>query len=284
MRWRGRRASVNVIDRRGARLGGRGIAIGGGGGIVFAIIALIYLLSGGNPQLLTDVGMGSGVVVQTPTGELSPEQREAGEFIAVVLADTEDVWHHLFAERGGAYREPKLVLFTDATRSGCGFASAAVGPFYCPADETIYIDLEFFAQMRSQLGAAGDFAQAYVIAHEVGHHVQKLRGTMNRVHGEPRSDADQNEMSVRLELQADFYAGVWAHHAQRMKNILEPGDIEEALRAASAVGDDTLQRRSTGRVVPDSFTHGTSAQRVRWFRRGFESGDPDAGDTFTDEL
>ena len=278
MRWRGRRASVNVIDRRGRRLGGRGLAIGGGGGVVFAIIALIYLLGGGDPQLLTDIGAGSGAVIETPTGELSPQQREAGEFIAVVLADTEDVWHHLFAERGATYREPRLVLFTDATRSGCGFASAQVGPFYCPADETIYIDLDFFAQLRSQLGAPGDFAQAYVIAHEVGHHVQKLLGSLE---SRAPPGLSEKERSVRIELQADFLAGVWAHHAQRTKNILEPGDIEEAINAASAVGDDTLQRRSGDRVMPDSFTHGSSAQRVRWFRKGFESGDPDAGDTMT---
>ena len=289
MRWRGRRASTNVIDRRGVRMGrgmhfgGKGVALGGGGGIVFIIIVIIYMLAGGDPQLLTSIGNGPGAVIETPTGELTPAQREAGEFIAVVLADTEDVWNHLFAERGSEYREPTLVLFSGGTRSGCGFAESAVGPFYCPADETIYIDLDFFAQMRSQLGASGDFAQAYVIAHEVGHHVQKLLGTMRQVQvqRERMGEIDSNELSVRLELQADYLAGVWAHHAQRMKQILESGDIEEALNAASAVGDDTLQRRSTGRVVPDSFTHGSSAQRVRWFRKGFESGDPDAGDALS---
>jgi hypothetical protein len=286
MRWRGRRQSGNVIDRRsaggfggfrgpGIRLGGRGAALGGGGGLVFAVIVIIYLLAGGNPQLLTGL---PGTTINTPTGELTAEQEEAGEFIATVLADTEDVWNALFAQRGATYREPKLVLFTGGVRSGCGFASAQVGPFYCPADEQIYIDLDFFAQMRRELGAAGDFAQAYVLAHEVGHHVQKLLGTMD-TRGPP--GMTENERSVRIELQADYLAGVWAHHAQRMKNILEPGDIEEALAAASAVGDDTLQRRSTGHVMPDSFTHGSSAQRVRWFRKGFESGDPDAGDTFS---
>ncbi len=281
MRWRGRRMSTNVIDRRGSRfggglgLGGRGIAVGGGGGLVLAVIVIIYMLAGGDPSLLTDISSIPGATIESSTGELTPEQKEAGEFVSVVLADTEDVWHALFQQAGEAYREPKLVLFTGATQSGCGFANAQIGPFYCPADETIYVDLDFFAQMRRELGAAGDFAQAYVIAHEVGHHVQKLMGTMRQV------DHGSNEHSVRLELQADYLAGVWAHHAQRMKNVLEEGDLEEALNAASAVGDDTLQRRSTGRVVPDSFTHGSSAQRVRWFRKGFESGDPTGGDTFS---
>lgn len=286
MRWRGRRQSSNVIDRRTSgggggyrgvpiRLGGRGAAVGGGGGLILAVIVIIYLLAGGNPQLLSGL---PGATINTPSGTLTPAQEEAGEFIATVLADTEDVWNALFAQAGMSYREPTLVLFTGGVNSGCGFASAQVGPFYCPADEQIYIDLDFFEQMRRELGASGDFAQAYVLAHEVGHHVQKVLGTMG-TRGPP--GMTENERSVRIELQADYFAGVWAHHAQRMKNILEPGDIEEALNAASAVGDDTLQRRSTGRVMPDSFTHGTSAQRVRWFRKGFESGDLRGGDTFS---
>jgi len=200
----------------------------------------------------------------------------------VVLADTEDVWNEQFRRMNKTYREPRLVLYSGKVESACGFAEAAVGPFYCPPDERLYIDLEFFSTLKTRLGAPGDFAVAYVIAHEVGHHVQKLLGATDRVHqlqGKV-SKAEYNQQSVRLELQADFYAGVWAHHAQRMKKILEPGDLEEALRAASAVGDDTLQKRSRGYVVPDSFTHGSSEQRIRWFRRGFETGDLSKGDTF----
>lgn len=265
----------------GLPIGGRGIALGGGGTLILLIIVGIYLLAGGDPQLLTDVA--STGQYTTTSEELTPEQRRAAEFVSVVLADTEDVWNKIFADRGVDYREPTLVLFTGGTRSGCGFASSAIGPFYCPADQTIYIDLEFFAQLQNKLDAPGDFAQAYVIAHEVGHHVQNLLGTMSKLNSarQNMSESDANKVSVAVELQADFLAGVWAHHADQMFDILEPGDVGEALRAASAVGDDTLQKRSQGHVVPDSFTHGTSEQRRAWFERGFESGDIDQGNTFS---
>ena len=207
---------------------------------------------------------------------------ERREQIAVVLADTEDVWGAVMAESRGSYRAPKLVLFSDAVDSGCGFAEAAVGPFYCPADERVFIDLSFFDELEQRLGAGGDFAQAYVLAHEVGHHVQTLLGTSRRVQelSQRVDEIEANQMSVRLELQADCYAGLWARHAEQSSAILEPGDVEEALGAASAVGDDRLQRRAGGQVVPDSFTHGTSAQRARWFRNGFDTGTLEACDTF----
>jgi len=207
---------------------------------------------------------------------------ELAQFISVGLADTEDVWRELFAQEGQRYQEPELVLFSQQVRSACGIQGAAVGPFYCPSDRTAYIDLSFYETMRQRFGAAGDFAQAYVIAHEVGHHVQNLLGISERVHAQRRraSERESNDLSVRMELQADFLAGVWAHHAQRRFQILEPGDIEEALNAANAIGDDNIQRRSQGRAVPDAFTHGTGEQRVRWFRLGFETGDLDQADTF----
>jgi predicted metalloprotease len=206
-----------------------------------------------------------------------------GKFVAVVLADTEDVWNKQFQDMRRQYREPKLILFTGRVQSACGHASAASGPFYCPADQHVYIDLAFYRELKERFKAPGDFAQAYVIAHEVGHHVQRLMGTTERIDSMRGrvSEAEYNRLSVRLELQADFYAGVWAHHAQKVKRILEPGDVEEALRAAAAIGDDRLQKQSQGYVVPDSFTHGTSEQRVRWFRRGFETGDLRQGDTFS---
>jgi predicted metalloprotease len=208
-----------------------------------------------------------------------------GDFVSVVLADTEDVWHTLFRQEGLRYREPKLVLFSDATQSACGFAQSASGPFYCPADEIVYMDLDFLQAMQRHLGAPGDFAIAYVIAHEVGHHVQKLLGIMDKTNRmrQQLSKREYNRLMVRLELQADFLAGIWAHHAQRMKNILEEGDIEEGINAASAVGDDRIQKRSRGYVVPDSFTHGTSKQRSHWFVKGFKTGDLKQGDTFAAE-
>jgi predicted metalloprotease len=274
MRWRGRRGSSNVEDRR--RMGGPVMA-GGGLGMI-ALIVIVALMGGDPTALLQDMTQ------QVPGGGATPtaEEDELAQFVSVVLADTEDVWRELFARRGMTYQEPTLVIFTGRVNSACGLAGAAVGPFYCPADRKLYIDLSFYEQMRRQLGAPGDFAQAYVIAHEVGHHVQNLLGASDKLHSARGrvSETEYNRMSVRLELQADFYAGVWAHHAQRMRNVLETGDIEEALNAASAIGDDKLQRQSTGTVRPDSFTHGTSAQRVRWFRHGFETGDPAAGDTF----
>jgi predicted metalloprotease len=260
MRWIGRRESANVHDRRG----GRGLAIGGGAGLIGLLLAI--LLGVDPTALLYETG------APAPS---SAEQSELKRFVSVVLADTEDVWHAQFRKHGLNYREPQLVLFSGRVQSACGLAGAAVGPFYCPPDEHVYIDLQFFEEMRARFQAPGDFAQAYVIAHEVGHHVQKLLGYTDRVHKQRQrlSERDANRLSVRLELQADFLAGVWAHHAQKTKQILEPGDVEEALRAANAIGDDRLQRQARGTVVPDSFTHGTSAQRVKWFRLGFESGD-----------
>jgi predicted metalloprotease len=270
MRWKDRRTSQNVEDRR-SHTAPR-LAIGGGlGGLVVLVLAL---LMGG------DLG---SLVGEAPAGRTafasSPAEEELAEFVGVVLADTEDVWNSLLGPR---YREPTLVLFRDQVDSACGFTGAAVGPFYCPSDENVYIDLAFFDELRTRFGAPGDFAQAYVIAHEVGHHVQKLLGTMDEVHGRQAAvgETDANRLSVMLELQADFYAGVWAHHAERMQ-LLERGDVEEALGAASAIGDDRLQRRSQGHVVPETFTHGTSAQRMEWFQRGFQSGDPRQGDTFS---
>lgn len=276
MLWRGDRESENVEDER--RSGGGRIAIGGGIGGVILVVA--YLLLGGDPQALLDSQSQSPPSRQL---ENNAPRDEASKFIAVVLADTEDAWHTVFRQMGRQYEEPKLVLFSGQTRSGCGFASSASGPFYCPEDRRVYIDLSFYQMLRERFGAPGDFAQAYVIAHEVGHHVQNLLGLSDRVQAARGrvSEAEFNRLSVRLELQADFLAGVWARYADRVKHVVEAGDIDEAIRAASAVGDDTLQRRSQGRVVPDSFTHGSSAQRVRWFRKGYETGDLKQGDTFS---
>lgn len=279
MRWQGGRQSGNVEDRRG--MPGRPVMAGGGIGMLVLIIIVILL--GGDPRALIQ-----NLPQQPPPqpGRIDPEvaaaDDELKEFVSVVLADTEDVWNQLFQEMGSQYPDPKLVLFSGQTRSACGFASAAMGPFYCPADQKVYIDLAFYDEMKTRFGAPGDFAQAYVIAHEIGHHVQNQMGILEKVHAlQGRvSKAEYNEASVRLELQADYLAGVWAHHAQRLRNILEPGDIEEALNAASAIGDDRLQKQSQGYVVPDSFTHGTSAQRSRWFRKGFQSGRVEDGNTF----
>jgi predicted metalloprotease len=280
MRWQGRRKSDNVEDRRG--IGGRGLAIGGGlGGL---IIVALYFLLGGNPdevmQSLQTQGPASSETAGRPA--LSEKDKELGDFVSVVLADTEDVWRSTFSEAGQQYREPTLVLFTDQVQSACGFAGAATGPFYCPGDEKVYLDLSFFEEMQQQLGAQGDFALAYVVAHEVGHHVQKLLGIMDQVMSRQGqvSEREFNQLQVRLELQADFLAGVWAHYARQAAGYLEAGDIEEGLNAASAVGDDRIQRRQQGYVVPDAFTHGTSEQRVRWFKKGLESGDINQGDTF----
>ena len=285
MKWRRGRRSTNVDDRRGRRVS-RPVAVGGGG-LGLLVIVVIVLLMGGDPTPLlqqTSSSVGSG---GPPSAPRPAAENQLADFVSVVLADTEDTWNAAFAEGGQRYVEPTLVLFTDRVRSACGMAGAAMGPFYCPADQQIYIDLGFYDELRTRFRAPGDFAQAYVIAHEVGHHVQNLLGISDQVRrqqqGLPKADA--NALSVRLELQADWFSGVWAHQAQRVRNILEPGDLEEALTAASAIGDDRLQRQSSGTVVPDSFTHGTSEQRVRWFRRGFESGDGGACDTFnTDDL
>ena len=279
MRWKGRERSDNVEDRRGARPGGLVI----GGGLGGAVLLLVFVLLGGDPrQFLQLQSQLSTEAPPAATAPSAPADDEASEFVSVVLKDTEDVWSALFAERGAEYVRPRLVLFTGQVESACGSASAAVGPFYCPADSRVYLDTEFFAELDRRFGAPGDFAQAYVIAHEVGHHVQNLLGVSDRVHALRGrvSEAEYNAASVRLELQADFYAGVWAHHAQAMRQVLEPGDVEEALNAASAIGDDRLQQEARGYVVPESFTHGTSEQRLRWFRRGFETGDLRQGDTF----
>lgn len=275
MLWRGRRESGNVEDRR---FSGRGIAMGGG---LIGVIALVlnFLLGGGDLSQLTQ---------QLPTQQeqMSPAEQAADDeragFVKVVLAETEDVWNKIFNEQGKQYVEPILVLFRNGVETGCGNASSVTGPFYCPADQNLYLDLSFFEEMQNRLHASGDFAMAYVIAHEVGHHVQYLLGTSNKMDRlrQQLSEEEFNRYSVKLELQADFFAGVWAHYSSRMHNNLEPGDIEEALCAANAVGDDRLQKQSQGYVVPDAFTHGTSAQRMYWFKKGFESGDINQGDTF----
>jgi len=280
MRWRDRRQSTNVDDRRVVSRGG--MAVGGGlGTIVLVVVALLF---GADPRELLNQGQGGGDPARGTQSArpVNPQEEELKQFSSAVLAETEDVWNTLFQQAGRRYREPTLTLFTEQTRSACGVAGASVGPFYCSGDERLYVDLSFFRDMKTKLGAPGDFAQAYVIAHEVGHHIQHLLGTMKQVDAQQRrlSEAQANQLSVRLELQADFYAGVWAHYAAR-RGIIEPGDIEEALGAASAVGDDRLQRQGQGYVVPDSFTHGSSEQRVRWFRKGFDTGDMRQGDTFS---
>lgn len=282
MRWQTGRRSSNVEDRRG--MSGRGMAGLGGGGLL--VLLLLAVVTGTNPldllQQAGPVAEMAGPSVSVAPEQFSAEEQRLADFSSVVLADTEDVWRELFAAMGETYREPKLVLFTGAVQSACGFAQAAVGPFYCPGDEKVYLDLGFFDELRARHGAPGDFAQAYVIAHEVGHHVQRLLGIMDRVDDARRraGKAEGNELTVRLELQADFLAGVWAHHAQRARQILEEGDLEEALNAASQIGDDRLQMEAQGYVVPDAFTHGTSEQRARWFRLGFQTGDLSRGDTF----
>lgn len=279
MLWKGQRQSDNIEDRRGMSRGG--MAIGGGlGGIVLLVIAL---LMGADPQQLLEQlpTQDSGSPTQT-SRSITPEEEERKQFVATVLANTEDVWTDMFRQMGRQYREPKLVLFGGRVESACGLAGASVGPFYCPGDEKVYVDLSFLNELHTRFRAPGDFAEAYVIAHEVGHHVQRLLGTMDRVDAARGrlSEEENNQLSVRLELQADFLAGVWAHYAQK-KGVVEPGDMEEALGAASAVGDDRLQRESQGYAVPDSFTHGTSEQRIRWFRKGFDTGDVRQGDTFS---
>ena len=277
MLWQGRRESENVEDVRGSG-GGRRLVLGGGIGTV--ILVVLYLQLGGDPQALFNSQQAQ--LPQSAQFDNQAPRDEASKFIAVVLADTEDAWNEIFRQMGREYEEPKLVLFTDLIQSGCGFASGATGPFYCPQDRRVYIDLGFYRLLQERLGAGGDFAQAYVIAHEVGHHVQNLLGITDRVQAARGrvSESEYNRLSIRLELQADFLAGVWARYTDRVKHVVEAGDIEEAIRAASAVGDDRLQYRSRGYVVPDSFTHGTSEQRVRWFRRGYETGDLSQGDTF----
>jgi len=284
MRWQDREQSSNVEDRRRVTPGRAAV----GGGIGTIIIVGIMLLSGADPKAVLNMVLqrsGSSASSSASSGHYvpSPEQDELAKFVGVVLADTEKVWRVQFQQMGRSYREPRLVLFSGRVESACGMASSATGPFYCPADQKVYVDLDFYRELKDRFRAPGDFAQAYVIAHEIGHHVQKLLGTTDKVDATRGrvSEVEYNKLSVRLELQADFLAGVWAHHAQKQWNILEAGDLEEALNAASAIGDDRLQQQSRGQVVPDSFTHGTSAQRVRWFRRGLETGDISQGDTFS---
>ncbi len=275
MRWRSGRRSGNVQDRRGM---GAGLA---GGGIGVVVLALVAALFGVDPGVILQ-GAGGGAPADGPAAA-PPVDDEMAQFVSAVLAYTEDTWSDVFREEGlGDYPEPALILFSGAVNSACGFAQAAVGPFYCPRDRNVYIDLSFYDQLRRELGAGGDFAQAYVIAHEVGHHVQTLLGVSERVDAARRSagEAAANALSVRQELQADCFAGLWANRTQQMAGILEAGDVEEALNAASAIGDDRLQRQSQGYVVPESFTHGTSEQRMRWFTTGFRSGDLRACDTF----
>jgi len=278
MLWRGQRESDNVEDRRGMSRGG--LAIGGGvGGLVILLLAMFFGVDPG--AILNQTGDEQPAVNTRPARPGSPGDDELTHFVSVVLASTEDVWTGILRQSGKQYRNPKLVLFSDQVQSACGAAGSSAGPFYCPGDQKVYIDLAFYRDLKEKLGAPGDFAQAYVIAHEVGHHVQRLLGISDNVHSAQSrmSRSEANDLSVRLELQADFFAGVWASQA-RQKGLLETGDIEEALGAASAVGDDRLQRQAQGRVVPDSFTHGTSEQRVRWFRKGLETGDFKQGDTF----
>ncbi len=289
MKWEGQRESDNVEDARGGGGAPGGVRLGGGRGIglgtiVIALVAgwifginpltILGVLGGGDPG-------GAPVAQPSPATRPPPDDRMA-RFVSVVLADTEDVWHERFREMGGSYREPKLRLFRGSEPTACGMGQAAMGPFYCPGDEKVYIDLSFYETMRTQLGAPGDFAQAYVIAHEVGHHVQNLMGITEKVEQARRrsGEAQGNALSVRLELQADCFAGVWAHHAQKARQVLEQGDLEEALNAASRIGDDALQRQSTGTVRPETFTHGSSAQRVSWFKRGMQTGSVQQCNTF----
>jgi hypothetical protein len=287
MRWRDLRQSTNIEDRRGISIS-RGAKVGGIGGLGLLAIVVIGMLLGVDPGVLLQVGQ----EMQSPSipGERAAPPAandEIRDFVAVVLAETEDVWREEFQKAGRTYQEPKLVLFSGAVESACGMAGSATGPFYCPADHKVYLDLSFFEELHSRFGASGDFAQAYVIAHEVGHHVQTLLGITQKVAQlQARAGAsERNQLSVMMELQADCLAGVWAHRAHKKHRILEPGDIEEGLNAASAVGDDRIQRRTQGYVVPDGFTHGSSAQRVSWFKRGFEQGDIQACNTFkTDRL
>ncbi len=279
MKWKGRMGSGNIEDRRG--MSRRGMIAGGGLGTI--VMVIIVLLLGGDPSQLLNTGPSETSTEQVTT---TPEEDEMTQFVSVVLKDTETVWGKIFEESGSSYRQPTLVLFRDQVESACGLASSASGPFYCPSDQRLYIDLSFCDQLRTKFGASGDFAIAYVIAHEVGHHVQNMLGVLEKVNDQKSrvSERRANELSVKVELQADFLAGMWAHYAQEMLNTLESGDIDEGLNAASAVGDDALQRKYQGRVVPDSFTHGTSEQRKEWFRKGWQTGDFDQGDTFSADI
>lgn len=280
MKTEGRRTSENVEDRRGMSTGK--MAVGGGIGTI--VIVLLVMLLGGDPSQVVDT-MQEGATESGPVTS-SPEEEKMVEFVSVVLAGTEDVWTKIFRESNLTYRKPTLVLFRSQVQSACGYATAASGPFYCPGDEKVYIDLDFFDDLQRNFGANGDFAIAYVLAHEIGHHVQNLLGILNDVNSQRSrmSEVNANRLLVRLELQADFLAGMWAHYDQKMFNSLETGDIEEAMNAAASVGDDVLQKRYQGRVVPDAFTHGSAAQRKEWFRKGYTSGDFDKGDTFNADI
>jgi uncharacterized protein len=277
MRWQGRRGSSNIEDRRGTRYGKAG-----GIGIGTIVLALVAMYFGQDPSIVLQNAQQSAPTAEQGPYQESAEEGQLREFIGVVLADTEETWGQLFSQAGGDYQEPTLVLFSGAVESACGFAQAAVGPFYCPGDRKVYIDLSFYRDLQSRFGAPGDFAQAYVVAHEVGHHVQTLLGISekNMAARQRASEAQANALSVRQELQADCFAGIWAHNADRSRQLLEAGDIEEGLNAASAIGDDRLQKQSGRYVSPESFTHGSSEQRVRWFKRGYESGSVQTCDTF----
>ena len=287
MKWEGNRESDNVEDSRASGGGGGGIRLGGGRGIGLGTVAVALVAGwvfGINPLTVLGLISGGG---EAPTAQQAPATKPPADdkmarFVSTVLADTEDVWRAQFKQMGGTYREPKLRLFRGAEPTACGTGQAAMGPFYCPGDEKVYIDLAFYETMKTRLGAPGDFAQAYVIAHEVGHHVQNLMGITAKIDGMRGrgSEAQQNALSVRLELQADCFAGIWAHDAQSARQILEQGDIEEAMNAASQIGDDTLQRKSRGQVMPESFTHGSSAQRVKWFKLGLQTGSVNQCNTF----
>ncbi len=300
MRWRGNRKSSNVEDRRSMRTSGLGGSGGGGllrllpmaikflgfkGTAVLVVCVGAYGLFTGNlDNMLGGIGLQQGTTTSESTEPLqeTAEEKELVDFVSVILADTEETWTTLFRQKGREYQEPHLVLFRGSVKSACGMAQSAIGPFYCPTDQNVYIDLGFYDQLKNRFKAPGDFAQAYVIAHEVGHHIQNLVGISNKVHEARKklSKAEANKLSVRQELQADCLAGVWAHHANRTRQLLEPGDLEEGLTAASAIGDDTLQKQSKGYVTPDSFTHGSSAQRVKWFKMGLASGDMNSCNTF----
>ena len=281
MRWENGRKSDNVEDKRGRKVS-KGIK---GGGVGILLLALVGMYFGVDPSIILNLGEQIGTNQTTTTSDYQPsaEENRLAEFVSVVLADTEDTWKVQFNKKGTSYIEPKLVLFSGSVQSACGFAQSAMGPFYCPGDQKVYIDLSFYQDLKSKMNAPGDFAQAYVIAHEVGHHVQKLFGISDQVHAAKSklSEKDYNQLSVRLELQADCLAGVWANHADRTRQVVEPGDIDEALNAASQIGDDRLQKQSRGYVTPDSFTHGSSKQRARWFKQGYASGQFDTCDTFS---
>lgn len=284
MKWSGRRQSDNMEDRRGMSSGGKTIV---GGGIIGIVILLLNIFGGENAQMLTPIleQMNQEQSAPTEQRELTAKEIEEGQFIKTILADNEDVWSKIFQENNMQFQNPKLVLFTGGVETACGNATSASGPFYCPADEKVYMDLAFFEELKTRFGAqGGDFATAYVIAHEIGHHVQTLLGTSAKMRQmqEGKSEAEANKLSVALELQADFYAGVWTHYNQQMNNFLEEGDIDEALSAAHAVGDDAIQSKMQGHIVPESFTHGTSAQRKYWFMKGYKTGDINQGNTFAE--